>query len=160
MRLASRWLAPLLPALLLVAPASALACSCTNNLTLEQEFGYAAGVFSGRVISVDPVPNDPYTVLVTLDPITRWKGPLEGPQVVATPADEAICGYPFLVGEEYLVFWTYANAGPYYPHVPYTHLCSKTSPLPDNGYVPLLPSPEQTVQARPRSWGALKTIYR
>jgi hypothetical protein len=154
MRPASRWLAPLLTALLLLAPASALACSCTNNLTLEQEFGYAAGVFSGRVIAINPVPDDPNTVLVTLDPITRWKGPLEGPQVVATPANEAICGFPFLVGEEYLVFWTS------YQHVPYTHLCSRTSLLANNSDVPQLPTPQLPVPAAARSWGALKTIYR
>ena len=56
-----------------IAPRAAHGCSCTNNLTLQEEFDSATGVFSGRVLSVTPS-YVPELNWVVLQPITRWKG--------------------------------------------------------------------------------------
>lgn len=151
-------LAPLLGALLLAVPVAAAACSCTNELTLQQEFDGAWLVFSGRVLEIQA---DPFgTLAVQLEPIQRWKGPLQYVQLVVTPVDEAVCGFPFVVGEEYLVFTTMSYYGITYTPTPFTHLCARTSPLAGNPYLADMPPPLVTTPAAPATWGRLKTIYR
>lgn len=158
MRRRSPGFAPLLAALLLAAPVAATACSCTNELTLQQEFDAAWVVFSGRVLQVQP---DPFgTLAVYLEPIQRWKGPLEYVQLVVTPLDEAVCGFPFVVGGEYLVFGNLSYYGITYTPAPFTHLCARTSPLAGNPYLAEMPPPLVTTPAARASWGRLKTIYR
>jgi hypothetical protein len=43
---------------------------------------------------------------------------------------------------------------------PFTHLCSRTSLLAGNPYVPDLPAPLVTTPASRPSWGTLKVRYR
>jgi hypothetical protein len=137
-------------------PRTAAACSCTNELTLQQEFGFANAVFSGRVVSVDPV-GDGFHVLAVLEPIARWKGGI-GPTVgVLTPENQGICGFPFEIGGEYLVFAFESYAVGSTPF--FTHSCSRTSPLADNPYVPLLGPPLLPTGASPTTWGAIKLLY-
>lgn len=158
MRLAPRACGALLAALLLGAPVHATACSCTNQLTLQQEFDGAWLVFSGRVTSIQP---DPFgTLAVFFEPLQRWKGPLGFQQLVVTPLDTGVCGFPFEVGEEYLVFATMTYYGITLTPAPFTHLCSRTSLLAGNIYLPDLPPPLVTTPAARPTWGALKTIHR
>lgn len=158
MRPSPRACGALLAALLLGAPALASACSCTNQLTLQQEFDYAWLVFSGRVTGIQP---DPFgTLVVTFEPLQRWKGPLDFAQIVVTPPNSAACGFPFEPGQEYLVFATMAYYGLTYTPTPFTHLCSRTAPLADNPYLPEMPPPLLTTTAARPTWGALKTIHR
>ena len=142
-----------------IAPPAARGCSCTNNLTLQEEFDFATGVFSGQVLSVIPsyLPDMNWVVL---QPITRWKGGLSDPIGILTPASDAICGYPFVAGQEYLVFYGIRYFGITYTPTPYTQLCSRTSLLAGNVYVSLLPPPVLPVPVRRHSWGGLKLIYR
>lgn len=144
-------------AALLATPRSAAACSCTNNLTLQQEFDYASVVFSGRVLEIQPGFDN--MLEVRFEPLQRWKGPLHSAQLVVTPLDTAACGFPFEVGEEYLVFTT----GMFYgvaSHAEFTHLCSRTSLLAGNPHLPGLPPPLATTPAARPSWGTLKIAYR
>ena len=140
---------------ILASPLPVSACSCTNQLTLEQEFGYAAAVFSGRVISITPEP-DGLHVLAMLEPIARWKGGIGATVPVYTPSNGGACGFPFEVDGEYLVFGSASDpSGPFF-----THLCAKSSPLEGNVYVPLLGPPLIPTGTRSPSWGALKRFYR
>ena len=82
--------AALLVACLVTSPRAASACSCTNNLTTQQEFDYARTVFSGRVLSVEP--NAYGQLTVVFEPIDRWKGPLEYFPYVFTPENGGVCG--------------------------------------------------------------------
>lgn len=150
--------ATLLAASLVAAPLPALACSCTNNLTTQQEFDYAHSVFSGRVLSVQP--NAYGQLTVEFQPIDRWKGPLDYVPYVFTPLNSAVCGYEFVVGQEYLVFVTISYVGVTYTPVPFTHLCSRTSLLEGNPYLAELPPPLLPVPTSRSAWGALKVRYR
>ena len=156
----SRWLtAAALAVFAACGPHLARACSCTNNLTLQQEFDYAAGVFSGTVLGIEHSPTSPY-LFVTLRPIARWKGGLTDPFVLVTPEDPGACGFPFEVGVDYLVFYSFTCYSTPCTSLPFTHLCTRNSLLEDNPYVSLLPPPELPVPARHVTWGALKGHYR
>lgn len=158
MRISHRVSGALLAALLLGAPVVAVACSCTNELTLQQEFDSAWLVFSGRVTSIQP---DPFgTLAVFFEPLQRWKGPLDFHQLVVTPLDTSACGFPFEVGQEYLVFANSYNYGITLTPAPFTHLCSRTSPLAGNPYIVALPPPLVTTPAARATWGTLKVRYR
>ena len=153
-----------LPAIVIVAivafaPAAVRACSCSNQLTLEEEFANAVGVFSGTVLAIDAsyLSNRSF---VTFRPIARWKGGLGDPMVVATPDSPVICGYPFVVGQDYVVFYSITYIGVTYTPVAFAHLCSRTSALADNPYVPQLPPPLLPTPVRNATWGSLKTHYR
>lgn len=158
MRRLSSSLAVLLAAGLVASPLPAFACSCTNNLTTQQEFDYAYSVFSGRVLSVQP--NAYGSLVVEFQPIDRWKGPLEYVPYVFTPPNSAVCGYDFVVGQEYLVFVTITYVGVTYTPAWFTHLCSRTSPLDGNPYLSELPPPILPVPAARSAWGSLKVRYR
>jgi hypothetical protein len=152
--------AAVLLAALLMIPASSRACSCTNNLTLQEEYDNATGVFAGRVLSIQPSGLGDGKLVVFLEPLIRWKGPLDYTQLLITPENPAICGYPFEVGTDYLVFYSMVGYGLTYTPTPFTHLCSRTSPLEGNTFVPLLPAPQVTTAAPGRTWGSLKIRYR
>lgn len=94
-------------ALTLVAAPRALACSCTQPGPPAVELENADAVFSGRVLSVEPIGDrGAYRRLaVRFALAAAWKGVPEGDEVtVTTSADGATCGYSFEVGEEYLVY--------------------------------------------------------
>lgn len=156
MRRASLFLSLL--AALALTPRPAHACSCTNDRTLQQEYDNAWVVFSGRVVSITA---DPFgTYAVQIDPIQRWKGPLQYAPIVVTPLNAAVCGYPFEVGTEYLIFAVNYGYGLTYTPTPFTHLCSRTAPLAGNPYISDLPAPLETTPAARPSWGTLKLRYR
>lgn len=146
-------------ALLLAAapclPVVAHACSCTNNLTLDQEFAGTPNVFSGIVTQILPQ-GEGLNEIVTLTPLERWKGGLDDPMQVVTALNTSICGYPFQVGVAYLVFATPLSSGA----MPWVDLCRRTAPLDQNPYIGLLPAPVLPVPAQRGSWGRLKAIYR
>jgi hypothetical protein len=150
--------AGLLAACLVASPLPASACSCTNNLTTQQEFDYAYAVFSGRELSIQP--NAYGQLAVEFQPIERWKGPIDYVQFVATPPNPAVCGYNFVVGQEYLVFVTITYVGITYTPEAFTHLCSRTSPLEGNPYLGELPPPLLPVPVSRPAWGTLKVRYR
>lgn len=151
--------APLL-ALALVAssPGAIRACTCTEPPTLQQEFDGAWKVFSGRVVAIQPELDG--LVAVIFEPYERWKGTLDYFVKVVTPEHEGVCGYPFAIGGEYLVFGQYHLVGITYTPTAFTHLCSRTSALEGNPYLAQLPPPLLPTPATARSWGTLKVRYR
>lgn len=150
--------AALLAAGLAATPLAAMACSCTNNLTVQQEFDNAWKVFSGRVLSVQA---DPFgTLLIEIAPIGRWKGSIDYVEHVVTPLSGAVCGFPFEVGQGYLVFAGVTGYGLTYTPTPFTHLCSRTSLLEGNEFLSQLPPPLLPTPTTRSAWGALKVRYR
>lgn len=91
----------------LLAPATALACSCIMPGTPGAERDQAAAVFSGRVRSIAEV-ND--RLIVRIDVDKSWKGISEGEVVVTTATNSAACGYGFEKGRSYLIY-AHADAG-------------------------------------------------
>jgi hypothetical protein len=144
-----------------LAPGTVSACTCTNELTLLEEFDQSWTVFTGRVLAVQPATevNAP-GLAVFFEPLERWKGPLGDPQLVYTEADAGSCGFPFEVGQDYLVFTTLIYVGITFSPAHFTHLCARSSPLDGNPYVSQLPAPQLPTPARHATWGSLKLHYR
>jgi len=100
----------------LFAPITAHACSCAESESFEEALANADAVFSGEVTEIQ---NED----VSFDTGLVWKGPLFEEYIVTTAEDESTCGYPFKVGEWYLVY-AFEVDGVYS-----TNICSRTSLL-------------------------------
>lgn len=81
----------------LARPGSALACTCVTACGSILE---STNVFAATVVAIAPAANG--TVEVRLADVVPLRGPAS-PQVVATAADGAACGYGFVVGRRYLI---------------------------------------------------------
>ena len=121
--------------LLLLVASRAWACKC-DFPTVEEDFKSSDVVFSGKVLRIDQIEDERRikwgeqdflsTVEVELDLNRVWKGTDETRKTVLTALHEPSCGYPFVVGNRYVVF---ANARKIEKdekdvEVLYTHLCS------------------------------------
>ncbi len=106
----------------LAAPPPAAACSCVEPGPPAAEAVRADAVFAGEVVGVEPVARQGLPRLrVTFALTAVWKGVPEGDTVsVHTARDSSTCGYPFELGERYLV---YAHAT---PDGLATGICSRT----------------------------------
>ena len=62
-----------------------------------------------------------YGLAVTLEVSQIWKGDIASPIVVLTARGGGDCGFPFCVGESYVVYLR-----PYRPDWPDTDLCTRT----------------------------------
>lgn len=92
----------------LVAPV-ALACTCVPLPQPEQAFSEATLVFSGTVVGFSDADSTDFMMFVNFEVRRVWKGPANGHQEVQTAGYEGVpntaaCGYPFQVGETYLVY--------------------------------------------------------
>ncbi len=104
--------APFLALAVLLLPREAAACSCESEPSdlasaLLRARKRADAVFVGRVRVIDFEPTSGRRGLnvVTFDVAQTFKGPAHKQHVVMTiPFDGATCGYPFEVGEDYLVY--------------------------------------------------------
>jgi len=105
-------------------------------------------------IAPDDASPDPFDVLVTVAREAVWSGPLTETVLVRTWENEAICGYSFEIGHDYLI---YASGGP----IASTILCDRTHErwAGDPDIVALGP-PLVSVGVQPRSWSAAKIPYR
>jgi hypothetical protein len=129
--------------LMLDAPAAG-ACSCMTPLTAADQFRSAHLVFLGKVESIEdrrtrirrfllmvreligqapemdwPAYERSNGFEVTFRAVTTWKGPPKREVRVLTGRGGGDCGYPFKVGETYLVY-AYVN------EVAYTGICTRT----------------------------------
>lgn len=109
--------------------ASLLACTCATERDPLVALGYADAVFNGTV-SGKHDPRTDFTVVSTGDPIdfrlrvtTIWKGPLADSVTIRTKRCDASCGFPFEIGESYLIYANQDSAGLH------THLCTRTQSL-------------------------------
>jgi hypothetical protein len=121
----------LLLCLHLLWPATAHACSCSHG-ELEHNLRDSDLVFHGRVLKVG---NALGTGLFDsrrsrFQVLAVYKGAAGGKVSVDTPLGGGSCGFPFVAGQEYLVFahdeggWL---PGPHYV----TTICTRTAPLPE-----------------------------
>jgi hypothetical protein len=139
-----------------LVPSIAGACSCEYP-PFEQEFAQSAAVFRGTVVSI--VAADPQyfeSVLISLEASAWWKGTPIGTVALLTGTNEAICGYPFAVGGEYVVFAHRPNASE--PLV--VTLCGLThQPYPGDPILGAL-GPPITVAVAAHDWSVIKALYR
>jgi hypothetical protein len=98
-----------------LTPRGAFGCTCTDWPTFDRAFSVSAAVFRGTVTSIGSA-GDPYfeQVWVLFQTDAWWKGAASERVAILTAENEGICGYPFVVGVEYLVFATerYHGSGP------------------------------------------------
>lgn len=122
----------LVPLLLVVACAwpmsEVYACSCAPPGTPLEERDMSDFVFAGEVLRIDTVIVETYPWRSVRFRVQRlWKGPDSTQVDVLTGMNDADCGFPFEVGEKYLVYaWTYAyEDGEAFN----TNICSRTNVL-------------------------------
>lgn len=81
------------------------ACSCIVPGPPREELGQSSAVFTGTVLSIRPalLPlGTGKTVTFTVD--KAWKGVTDKKLTVATAKHSAECGFPFIAGQQYLVY--------------------------------------------------------
>ena len=82
-------------------PTPVLACSCSESGSPAAEFARADAVFSGKVTRIREISHG-YRVYFA---VTRsWKGISTSTTEVTTGYGNGDCGYPFKVGETYVVY--------------------------------------------------------
>ena len=122
----NRLLLPLIPAVLFVlAPRQAAACSCEPPGSPQEELASHDAVLAGRVVEI-LAPADlalEEDVLVTFDVSSVWKGEAEQVVAVTTGRHGGVCGYPFRLGEQYVVYGNLWEGGLH------TGLCTRTNTL-------------------------------
>jgi hypothetical protein len=113
-----------LPALLLLVPRKAFACSCVTPGTAQEELDRSDAVFTGTVTKISKGSLTDYenvNVSLTVDRV--WKGSVAKTITIQTSADEPTCGFSFEKDLSYLVYATnIAN------HMQ-TSICSRTTML-------------------------------
>ena len=112
----------------LLFPMRAEACSCVGGIPACQSVWSADAVFSGEVLSIDPVPNalgEQFLAdrRVRFRVIEAWRGGIAGTVDLTTGSGGGDCGYTFVRGQTYLV---YANA---HGGRLRTGICDRTRPL-------------------------------
>jgi protocatechuate 3,4-dioxygenase beta subunit len=114
---------------LLLLPAPAKACSCMDPGPPCQAYGAAAAVFSGQVIEITRFSSGAQPSygqrLVRFAISEAFRGVSGGSAETITGAGGGDCGYPFKVGESYLV---YAYRPPNDDRL-YAGICSRTRPM-------------------------------
>ncbi|MCY3883402.1 MAG: hypothetical protein OXG24_00640 [Gammaproteobacteria bacterium] len=90
--------------MLVLCAFSGWACLCVEE-TLEKEFKDVDLVFSGKVLkSGEPKSETAISIEVEFELDEIWKGDKTGNISVSTPIMQVSCGFPFKVGDCYVVF--------------------------------------------------------
>lgn len=84
-------------------------CNCPAVRSPMRELFESAMVFRGRVTTIDTDPLAPAELRVKFTVTNVWKGPHDGSFEVFTAHADG-CGFPFIVGSDYLVYATNQNA--------------------------------------------------
>ena len=101
-------------------PDIAAPCTC-RGVEIPEAVESADAVFAGFVAQLDTIGSG--TVTVTISVYSVWKG-LESESLVVETF-MTTCGYPFVLGEEYLVYAIYPLEG----RELYTNICKRTRPV-------------------------------
>ena len=105
----------------------AYACSCMMPAPPLEAMANSDAVFAGKVVRIDTqegaITSSADPIKITFEVSRVWKGEQNSAIALATARDSASCGYPFMVGEEYLVYANSSETGLT------TGLCSRTMPL-------------------------------
>ncbi len=107
---------------------TASACTCVEPPPPLEALEAADLVFAGLVIEILEPDSSMFTRSFRFAAKRRWKGPVTDTMRVETAWSSASCGYPFEVGETYLV---YAYEGNVFANPYSTNLCTRTRPLAD-----------------------------
>ena len=105
-------------ATLLVASPSR-ACDCAPLPDAPEALAAAAAVFRGTVVDIGGAIDPRIRVVFEVEAV--WKGPQEELLEVSTSENEALCGFGFEMGREYLVF-AFGDA----PDL-FTNICMRTA---------------------------------
>jgi hypothetical protein len=79
----------------------ASACKCAPPPSVSQSFQSATAVFIGKVETVEEVK---FQRVITLRVIEAFKGVGDKTLVLHTGSGGGDCGYPFVIGQSYLVY--------------------------------------------------------
>lgn len=135
---------------------AAQACTCADWPTSEEALAASSAVFSGRIIQVADVvaPNRWPMKVALMTRIDCWKGTVPDRPIVWTEENDAVCGYDFHTGEEYLVYAKSTTLGFY------VDLCWRVLLLRGAGAdLALLGTPDCTVAVQPTTWGGIKALF-
>jgi hypothetical protein len=122
-------LLPLVAWVLLWPASDAAACSCVSGIPICESFWKTPIVFDGDVLRIERIPDSARPSafrlrrLVTFTVNRAYRGGVEGTIQIATGSSGADCGYPFEVGDRYLVY-AHDSGGTLS-----TGICSRTRPL-------------------------------
>ena len=139
------------------APDRAFACSCMTPAPPLEAMANSDAVFAGKVVRIDTqegaITSSADPIKITFEVSRVWKGEQNSAIALATARDSASCGYPFMVGEEYLVYANSSETGLA------TGLCSRTMPLSTAGQdlaalgEGVAPPPAEQSESSPALWG-------
>jgi hypothetical protein len=107
----------------LTAPQCAYACTCLPIPPVPEAVERSTAVFAARVTDIKPAPTQADQTELGFSVSRVWKGPVVTTLSATTSANEALCGYEFVLGREYLV---YAVGD---PNALQVYLCSRTQPI-------------------------------
>lgn len=159
-----RWCALLVSALAAWSwPASAWACKCAPPPPIADALLAADAVFEGQVTKLTP--SGVEELVVELRVVRTFKGANTEQIKVRTPAASSACGYPFTLGESYLVYAEPIEASAGLPALVVRH-CGRTSLMTEAeadlgalgmGVVPVTPSSDDLPPgAAPKAPGAVE----
>jgi hypothetical protein len=112
--------------MLLSLAAPAKACSCIAPGPPCQAYGRSSAVFSGQVLEIVPFDGGGYPQKLVRFAVSEAFRGISGSSVeIVTGNGGGDCGYPFKVGESYLV---YSHSSPQ-DNRHYAGICSRTAPL-------------------------------
>ena len=117
---------------LLVFSESSYACSCellpskdSIKKQVKEAKKKSQAVFTGRVLEINE-PSDTNFLLVKIRVESNWKGEERAEIVIVTGKGDGDCGFPFKVGESYLIYAYQIRNG----HLS-TNICQRTALLHD-----------------------------
>lgn len=149
--------------LMALNPTSGAACSCLEWPPPQQALQEYDGVFTARILTVDPIEpiqgDYPVGIVYTAQLLGVWKG-AEGPVVTLESGDPAMCGIWFEEGREYLLYaYEVFNDVGYGPETYRVSNCYRWFHLEDAGPDLEALGEPQTVATERSSWGMLKAEY-
>jgi hypothetical protein len=124
---------------LIISVASTQNCDCSPSGYPSQELADASAVFTGRVTGIhyvdstllkEEVISSSERIIVSFDVDRVWKGDKKPKLNVETGVTTKTCGYPFKIGESYLVYTFYQIGGSDSTTL-LTSQCTRTRPLAD-----------------------------
>lgn len=143
----------LLASTVAVVPASA--CTCDPLLSPGEAFAAADGVFEARV---DFVRVQGFEIVADLLVERSWKGVRTARVSVRTASDSAACGFPFAIGETYLIY-VVNLASPGAPLSWRTTLCNRTRSIDDAAEDLAFLSGRTIVDTEEQSWSTVKALF-
>lgn len=140
---------------LLAVAGPAAACTCDPLLPPDEAFAAADGVFEARV---DFVRVQQFEIIADLIVERSWKGVRTARVSVRTASETAACGFPFVIGETYLIYAVnLASVGE--PLSWRTTLCNRTRDIADAAEDLAFLSGRTIVDTDEQTWSTVKALF-